>query len=148
VPAPKPMSIFHVESRLNNAAAPILIRMTETTLHKVRHGSIPPISSGTDHIVVSEQIANLLRGFSSDGSQFIPVSILDVTTGVTLAEHFEVLPHFEIQSSDIFIAPHRGTHMWHYAHRQLFVSGSLRAEIERLKPGEFDFSQGFSNFAG
>jgi hypothetical protein len=147
MPAPDPMSIFHVESRLNNAAAPVLIRMTETTFHKIRHGAIPPISSGTDHIVVSQQIAKLLRAFSSDDSEFIPVSIVDITTGITLAEHLELHPHFEIQSSDVFISPHRGIHIWHYANKELFVSDSLRAEIERLNPGEFDFSQGFSNFA-
>ena len=147
MPAPDPMPIYHIESHLNNAAAPVLIRMTETTFHKVQHGAIPPVSSGIDHIVVSQQIANFLRGFSADDSEFIPVSIVDITTGVTLAEHFELRPHSELQSSDVFIAPYRGIHLWHYAHKQLFVSDSLRAEIERLTPGEFDFSQGFSNFA-
>jgi hypothetical protein len=100
MPAPDPTSIFHVESRLNNPAVAVLIRITEATFHKVRHGAIPPISSGTDHIVASQQIANLLRGFSSDDSEFIPVGIVDITTGVTLAEHIELRPHFEIQSSD------------------------------------------------
>jgi hypothetical protein len=33
MPAPDPMPIYHIESRLNNAAAPVLIRMTETTFH-------------------------------------------------------------------------------------------------------------------
>ena len=37
MPAPDPMPIFHIEYRLNNAAAPVLIQMTETTFHKVRH---------------------------------------------------------------------------------------------------------------
>jgi hypothetical protein len=60
MPAPDPMPIYHIESCLNNAAAPVLIRMTETTFHKVKHGAIPPVSSGTDHIVVSQQVDSAL----------------------------------------------------------------------------------------
>jgi len=143
----EPVRVFHVEPRHNYAVAPVLIRQSPGRFYRIRRDVIPALCCGIDHIVVAEELAEILGAYAPADAAYFQVHIIDPATDEVVGLCVELRPFAELQPADVLLTPERGVHMWHHSGRDLFVSSGLRAELERHPEFQLEFSEGFSRFA-
>jgi hypothetical protein len=143
----EPVSVFHVEPRHYYAVAPVLIRQSRGRFYRIRRDAIPALCCGTDHIVVAERLAEILRTYAPADADYSQVQIIDPATEDVVATCVELRPLAELQPGDVLLTPERGVHIWHHSGCDLFVSAGLRAELERHPEFQLQFSEGFSRYA-
>lgn len=113
----EPVSVFHVEPRHNYAVAPVLIRQSRGRFYRIRRDAIPALCCGTDHIVVAEMLAEILRTYAPADADYSQVQIIDPATEEVVATCVELRPLAGLQPGDVLLTPEHGVHIWHHGMR-------------------------------
>ncbi len=104
--------------------------------------------SGSDHILVSDELRSVLQRHCGKCVQFETAAIVDGATGRPVTGYAELrLPH-ELDESSLFLVEARGQHAWRFMKMHLYVSERAKVEIQRAGIIGLIFSPGFSDFLG
>ena len=116
------IQIYHVHAHENTAYPPALIRRDHASIYKILDRPIPPLCSGTDHIVVIAAVARVVEQFCPLSASFRAVQILNPRTDAVEGDAIEVRPHQEVSSDDVFRDPLPTVHLWRLGGCELFVA--------------------------
>jgi hypothetical protein len=124
------------------------MRLPDGRFHLFKSGPLVNLFHGGDHILVSEAFAAVLRDTCSHCLDLRSTELVQVATGETLGNYYEVLPRDEFTPEDVDTARSLGFHAWHFRREHLFVSSEVAERIRQRGFDDLSFSPGFSQFAG
>jgi len=124
------------------------VRLQDGRFHLFWPGPLTNLFYGTDHILVSEAFADVLRDVCVHCLDLRCTELVKAVTGERFGYYYEVLPYDEITPADINSVRASGCHAWHFCRRHLFVSPTVIEYIRQRGIGELSYSLGFSRFAG
>lgn len=123
------------------------VRLSDGRFHLAWPGPLAHLFNGTDHILVSEDLAKVFRETCAHCLDLRRAEIVQVATGESFGIYFEVIAHDTITLETINKVCADGFHVWRFGNRHLFVTPAVADEIRKRGFDGISFSPGFSHFA-
>ena len=124
------------------------VRLQDGRFHLVRPGPLCHLFHGSEYILASEALADVLRETCADCLDLRRTEVIQVVTGEIFGIYYEVSPHDEFTPADVGRVHASGFHAWHFHRTDLFVSPKVAETISQRGFDDISFSQEFSRFAG
>lgn len=132
---------------LTNWTQLMLWRTSEKQFRVIQVGEASALLTNADYILIDKKLKSLMDGL--DGQViYTSVTVYDNVKDQTLDNYIELKIREEVSPDSIGKTNSKGLKIWHFANQHVFVSDDLKTEIEKMTNGEFEFSEGFSHFAG
>lgn len=111
------------------------------------HEVTAPLLTNVDYILINKRFKAPIDKMVGQ-VQTHDVVIYDKVRNLTWDNYFEVKIVNDISPDTINLLDATGLKIWNYGNMAVFVSEELKTAIEKIDPNEFQFSEGFSCFAG
>lgn len=138
------MNIWHIENKSWNQL--LLWRTADTNFRVTKQGEFLPLLTNPNYMLIEETYKNILENIS-DQVTFIPTIIIDHVLKTESQNYFELQVHTSIDHETIGTENSNGIKIWSSG-CELFVSENLKNILIGIDPDAFEFTLGFSNFAG
>lgn len=125
----------------------LLWRTSETKFRVVQQGEPLTLLTNSDYILIDKKYQIILNNLTGQVI-FNPVTIIDEVRQLTFANYVELKILNQIEIEQINTLDSRGLKIWRYGDENVFVSSDLKQEFQKVTNDEFEFTIGFSNFAG
>ena len=110
-----------------------------TTLH---------LLGGEDHILVSDELRDVLARCCPGRLELLRAEVLDAPTGKRLSGYSELRPHEEITREEIFQVKDQTPRVWRYRASHLFVTKPVMYAVQDARVLGLHFLPGLSAFFG
>lgn len=138
------MNIWHMSGKVNSSL--LLFRSEKYTFRVIRDGEYTSVISGGNHYVIHNRYQQLFLQLP-DQVTVQPVIIRDHQFNTETHDYIELTITNQIEPSAIRETDSRGNKIWK-CNGYIFVSGQLKKQLSAIKPGDLEFTLGFSHFAG
>lgn len=139
------MDIWNIHTR--NSTTLLLLRTDENKFRVVQQGDHVTLLTNFDYLLIDKKYKNILDRLSNQLTQK-PVTIIDPVRQLKWDNFIEIKILNEIQHGRTDQIDGLGFRIWKYSNEYIFVSIDLKEEFEKVSANDFDFSIGFSYFAG
>jgi hypothetical protein len=125
----------------------LLRRTSETKFRVVQHGLPLTLLTNSDYILIDKKYQTILENLAGQVT-FSTVTIIDEVRQLTFDNYLELKILNQIGIAQIKTADSGGLRIWRFSDEYVFVSSDLKQEFQKVAKDEFEFTLGFSNFAG
>lgn len=125
----------------------LLWRTSETKFRVVQHGEPLTLLTNSDYILIDKKYQSILHKLNGQVT-FVPVTIVDQVRQLTFDNYLELKILNQIRIDQIKPVESNGLKIWQYSDQYVFVSSDLKQEFQKVSKDEFEFTIGFSHFAG
>ena len=132
---------------LKNLTTLMLWRTGEAEFRVIQAGEPLAMLTNADYILMDEKLKSLLNQVCGQVT-YTSVEVHDNVRKLTLDNYVELKIMNEVTPDSINNEVSEGLRIWHFVNQHVFISDDLKKEIERMYKDEFEFSEGFSYFAG
>lgn len=125
----------------------LLWRTSDTKFRVVQQGQPLALLTNPDYVLIDNKYQTILDNLPGQVS-YRPVTIVDEVLQLTFDNYIELKILNPIYVGKIDDLSTRGLKMWSFVKEYVFVSTDLKEEFQKVTKDEFEFTIGFSNFAG
>lgn len=123
-----------------------LWRTSERSFRVFEFGDAEEILTNSDYILIDKKYLSIIQKLNDQVEAF-PVSVIDTYRNWHWDNYFELKIKNEIRPEIIKALNSNDLKIWVYD-ETIFVSDSLKKELERISFNSLSFREGFSYFAG
>ena len=124
----------------------LLWRTKDDQFRVVQQGDVATLLTNSDYVLMAKKYKPILDRLSDQLTQR-PVITVDHVRQLIWDNFIEIEIFNEINHEHFDQVDSSGLRIWKHSNENVFVSGDLKTEIERLSEQDLEFTLGFSNFA-
>lgn len=125
----------------------LLWRTDDNQFRVVQQGYPLTFLTNPDYVLLDKKYNTILDKLTGQVT-CRPVTIVDEVRKLTFDNFLELKILNEIQPGLIDTEDNEGLKIWRFSDQYVFVSTDLKDELQKVTEDEFEFTIGFSNFAG